>query len=329
MTYAGTLAESTIRFLRAHMPFSRMARGDLEFIAERRQARLLPGRHDDRRSRRRDRASTCTSSSAATSPCATSCQRIGRGSARAPASAFRSPRSPPAWRARGASRRPRTSSASSWRATTSSRCALRSRPFAEYCTSILESIVQQSLGQLRQQLQPARGGATHAARAPQGPWCAARRCTATPARPVREALEAMSRERVASIAVVDQEPPPGRHLHAHGPARPRGAAGPRSGDADRRRHDASARHARRAGDGAGRAVVDGAARLPPGDGHARGRLIGVVSERDLFALQRVTMRNIAQSIRLARDLHGAAACSAGHRRRSPTTSSRRGRRPSR
>ena len=33
-----------------------------------------------------------------------------------------------------------------------------------------------------------------------------------------------------------------------------------------------------------------------------GRLIGVVSERDLFALQRVTMRNIVQSIRLASDL---------------------------
>jgi CBS domain-containing protein len=33
-----------------------------------------------------------------------------------------------------------------------------------------------------------------------------------------------------------------------------------------------------------------------------GRLAGVVSERDLFALQRVTMRNIVQSIRLARDV---------------------------
>ena len=33
-----------------------------------------------------------------------------------------------------------------------------------------------------------------------------------------------------------------------------------------------------------------------------GRLVGVVSERDLFALQRVTMRNILQSIRLARDV---------------------------
>jgi len=33
-----------------------------------------------------------------------------------------------------------------------------------------------------------------------------------------------------------------------------------------------------------------------------GRLVGVVSERDLFALQRVTMRNIVQSIRLARDV---------------------------
>ena len=40
-----------------------------------------------------------------------------------------------------------------------------------------------------------------------------------------------------------------------------------------------------------------------------GRLAGVVSERDLFALQRVTMRNILQSIRLARDvpsLHGVS-----------------------
>ena len=35
-----------------------------------------------------------------------------------------------------------------------------------------------------------------------------------------------------------------------------------------------------------------------------GQLVGVVSERDLFALQRVTMRNILQSIRLARDIEG-------------------------
>jgi CBS domain-containing protein len=35
-----------------------------------------------------------------------------------------------------------------------------------------------------------------------------------------------------------------------------------------------------------------------------GRLVGVVSERDLFALQRVTMRNVMQSIRLARDVAG-------------------------
>jgi CBS domain-containing protein len=33
-----------------------------------------------------------------------------------------------------------------------------------------------------------------------------------------------------------------------------------------------------------------------------GQLVGVVSERDLFALQRVTMRNVLQSIRLARDV---------------------------
>jgi CBS domain-containing protein len=35
-----------------------------------------------------------------------------------------------------------------------------------------------------------------------------------------------------------------------------------------------------------------------------GRLVGVVSERDLFALQRVTMRNVLQSTRLARDIAG-------------------------
>ncbi len=35
-----------------------------------------------------------------------------------------------------------------------------------------------------------------------------------------------------------------------------------------------------------------------------GRLVGVVSERDLFALQRVTMRNVLQSTRLARDVAG-------------------------
>ena len=42
MATPALIAESTIRFLRAHMPFSRMTRGDLEFIAERVRLAYFP-----------------------------------------------------------------------------------------------------------------------------------------------------------------------------------------------------------------------------------------------------------------------------------------------
>ena len=42
MAAPALIVESTVRFLRAHVPFSRMARKDLEFIAERAQLAYFP-----------------------------------------------------------------------------------------------------------------------------------------------------------------------------------------------------------------------------------------------------------------------------------------------
>ena len=42
MAAPALIVESTVRFLREHVPFSRMARKDLEFIAERAQLAYFP-----------------------------------------------------------------------------------------------------------------------------------------------------------------------------------------------------------------------------------------------------------------------------------------------
>ena len=82
MATPALIAESTIRFLRAHVPFSRMARGDLEFIAERVRLAYFPGGHDDRRSHRRCRRAPAHHPARPRAR-PQHLQRIGRGSARA------------------------------------------------------------------------------------------------------------------------------------------------------------------------------------------------------------------------------------------------------
>jgi CBS domain-containing protein len=179
---------------------------------------------------------------------------------------------------------------------------LRSQAFAEYCTSILESIVQQSLGQLRHNfsqraveqrtlLEPLR---TMVRREPV-------HCETDTA--VRDALVAMRKERVASIAVVDDRRRPvgiftltdlldrvvlpGLDLAT--PIAEVMSPGPGTLDELATAQEALSLMAQL---GYHQVMVT-----------RDGQLIGVVSERDLFALQRVTMRHIAQSIGLANDLN--------------------------
>ena len=301
MATPALITESTIRFLRPHMPFSRMSRGDLEFLAERVKLAYFPVGTTivDPADGLAEHMHVIQRGHVAVRNIATGSEEEVRG----PGECF-----PVAALAAG------TAGARRFEATEDVFCfqlarddfeslRLRSAPFAEYCTAILESIVQQSLGQLRQNfsqrsveqrtlLEPLR---TMVRREPV-------HCDS--GTPIREALESMRQERVASIAVVDG----GRRpvgiftltdlldrvvLAGLDLATPIAAVmtpGPAMLDELATAQEALSLMAQR---GYHQVMVT-----------RDGRLVGVVSERDLFALQRVTMRNIVQSIRLARD--GAA-----------------------
>ena len=174
----------------------------------------------------------------------------------------------------------------------------RSAPFARFCTQALASIVQQSLAQLRTQfsqraaeqqtlLQPLKALVR---RAPV--YC-------TSDTPIREALDAMSREHVGTIAVVDgaQQPVgiftltdlmervvlPGVALER--PIADVMTAAPGVLDELANAQEALAVMAQR---GYHQLVVT-----------RESRIAGIVSERDLFSLQRVSMRNVMQTIKTA------------------------------
>ena len=178
-----------------------------------------------------------------------------------------------------------------------------SPPFAEFCTQVLAGVVQHSLGHLRQNfgqrvveqrtlLEPLRNVVRR-----EPVFCE----TGTP---IRAALEAMKRERLSSIAVVDAaQRPVGIFtqtdllsrvvLEGVDLATPIGAVMTRNPGAIDEMATAQEALAQMAQLGFHQLMVT-----------REGRLAGVVSERDLFALQRVTMRNILQSTRLARDVAG-------------------------
>lgn len=175
----------------------------------------------------------------------------------------------------------------------------RSAPFAQFCTQALASIVQQSLAQLRTQysqraaeqqtlLQPLK------ALVRRSPVYCGNDAS------IRKALEAMSHEQVGTIAVVDadQKPVgiftltdlmervvlPGIPLDR--PISEVMTAGPGVLDELVHAQDALALMAQR---GYHQLVVT-----------REDRITGIVSERDLFSLQRVSMRNVMQSIKVAR-----------------------------
>ncbi len=177
----------------------------------------------------------------------------------------------------------------------------RSAPFAEFCTQALASIVQQSLAQLRTQfsqraaeqqtlLQPLKALVR---RAPV--YCGSDT-------PIRDALDTMSREQVGTIAIVDDaQRPVGiftltdlmERVVLPGVALDRPIAevmtpGPGVLDELANAQEALGVMARR---GYHQLVVT-----------REDRIAGIVSERDLFSLQRVSMRNVLQSIKTARSV---------------------------
>jgi CBS domain-containing protein len=284
MAAPALIVESTVRFLREHVPFARMARKDLEFIAGHAQLAYFP---------------VGTTIVDPADGMANNLYIIQRGhvrvrnmavagddEVRGPGECF--PVAALAAGSAGTRRFEATEDVFCYKLRREDFDALReaSPPFAEFCTRALAGIVQHSLGQLRQNfsqrvveqrtlLEPLRNVVR---RAPV--YCEA-------GAPIREALERMRRERLSSIAVVD------------GAQRPVGIF---------TQTDLLSRVVLEAVDEMCTAQ-EALAQMAQRGFHQlmvtrEGRLVGVVSERDLFALQRVTMRNILQSTRLASDLAG-------------------------
>ena len=292
------LVETTLRFLQGHLPFSQMARRDLEFIAERVQLAYFPA------------GSVIVDPAAGVAPFL---HIIQRGHVR-----LRNPDAALDDEVRGAgecfpvaSLAAGTAGTRRFEATEDVFClllpreafdALRSRspPFEAFCTQALATLVQHSLGHMRQHFtQRASDHQTlfeplHSLvrRAPV--FCSADT-------PVRAALQRMSSEGVRTIAVVDPGTRPlgiftlmdlmdrvvlpGIDLET--PVAEVMTATPATLD-----ELASAQ------EGLALMASRGFHQLLVTRG---GELAGIVTERDLFGLQRVTIRNVAQSIRLARD----------------------------
>jgi CBS domain-containing protein len=306
MAAPALIVESTLRILQGHPPFSRMARRDLEFIAERAQLAYFPV------------GTTIVDPADGTARNLYIIQRghvrvedlaaAGDSEVRGPGECF--PVAALAAGSSGTRRFEATEDVFCYRLTLADFKELRqaSQPFAEYCTQTLAGILQQSLGQLRQNftqkaveqrsmLEPLR---TVVRRAPV--YCEG-------GASILDALQAMQAEKVRSIAVVDGERRPVGIftltdlmervvLAGMEVTRPVAEVMSRSPGTVDEMATAQEALALMAGQGFHQVMVT-----------REGRLVGIASERDLFALQRVTMRNVLQAIRLARDvpaLHGVS-----------------------
>jgi CBS domain-containing protein len=301
MAAPALIVEATVRFLREHVPFSRMARKDLEFIAERAELAYFPigttivnpadGMANNLYVIQRGHVRVQNMAVA------------GDDEVRGPGECF--PVAALSAAAAGTRRFEATEDVFCYRLPSADFDALRqaSPPFAEYCAQVMAGVVHHSLGQLRQNfsqraveqrtlLEPLRNVVRR-----NPVFCE----TGTP---IRAALEAMRRERISSIPVVDESQRPvgiftqtdlldrvvleGVDLAT--PIATVMTRGPGAIDEMATAQEALAQMAQL---GFHQLMVT-----------REGRLVGVVSERDLFALQRVTMRNILQSTRLARDVAG-------------------------
>ncbi|MGB2818614.1 MAG: DUF294 nucleotidyltransferase-like domain-containing protein [Burkholderiaceae bacterium] len=177
----------------------------------------------------------------------------------------------------------------------------RSSPFAEFCTQALASIVQQSLAQLRTQFSQ-RAAEQQTLLQPLKALVRRSPVYCSSGTLIRDALTTMSREQVGTIAVVDDAQRPVGiftltdlmdRVVLRGVALDRPIAevmtpGPGVLDELANAQEALAVMAKR---GFHQLVVT-----------REEKIAGIVSERDLFSLQRVSMRNVLQSIRTARSV---------------------------
>jgi CBS domain-containing protein len=299
MTTPVLIAESTVRLLRAHMPFSRMALPDLEYIAGRVRLAYFPVGTTivDPADGVAEYLHVIQRGHVAVRNTTTGSDEEVRG----PGECF-----PVAALAAGVAGTRRFEATEDVFCLQLARADFesvreRSVPFAEYCTAILESIVQQSLNQLRQNFSQ-RAVEQRTLLEPLKMLVRREPVSCDERTPLGAALETMSRERVSSIAVVDADDRPvgiftltdlldrvvipGLDLATPVATVMTPAAGRL--DEMATAQDALSMMAQL---GYHQVVIT-----------REGRLVGVISERDLFALQRVTMRNIAQTIRAARGL---------------------------
>ena len=293
------IVEATVRFLKAHLPFSRMARRDLEFVAGHARLGYFPA------------GSTIVDPAGGV---AEYLHIIQRGHVR-----VRNPSAVTEDEVRGVGECFPVAALSAGAAGTRTFEATedvfslllpradfdalreRSPEFAQFCTEALATLVQHSLGQLRHHfsqratdqqtlLEPLKALVRR-----EPVYCVAET-------PVRQALQQMSEEGVRTIAVVDARRRPlgvftlldlmervvlpGVPLET--PVQQVMTTQPAMLDELSTAQEGLALMASRGFHQL--LVVRG------------GELAGMVTERDLFGLQRVTMRNITQSVRQARDV---------------------------
>jgi CBS domain-containing protein len=299
MTTPPLIVETTLRFLRSHLPFSRMARADLEFIAGRSRLGYFPV------------GSTIVDPAAGIPGFL---HIIQRGHVR-----VRNPNATADDEVRGvgecfpvAALAADAAGTRTFEATEDVFALLlpradfdllrqRSPEFAQFCAEAMATVLHHSLGQLRNHfsqratdqqtlLEPLR------ALVRRDPvYCAADT-------PIRQALEQMSEQGVRTIAVVDsQRRPLGvftlldlmERVVLPGVPLDTPVAEAMT------RHPAMLDELSTAQEGLALMASRGFHQLLVVRG---GELSGIVTERDLFGLQRVTMRNISQSVKLARDV---------------------------
>ena len=299
------ILDATVKFLRTHVPFSGMARQDLEFVAERARLGYFP-------------VGTIIVDPAR--GIAEFLYIIQRGHVR-----VRNPSSTLDDEVRGVGEcfpvialSAASAGSRMFEATEDVFCLLlpredfdelrlRSPEFAQFCTEALATVVQHSLGQLRHHFSQ-RAAEQQTLLEPIKALVRRDPVYCGSETPVRAALERMSQEGVRTIAVVDaarlpvgvftlidlmeRVVLPGVALST--PVSEVMSACPVLVD-----------ELITAQDGLGLMASRGFHQLLVVQG---GELTGIVTERDLFGLQRVTMRNVTQSIRLARDVAVLRRC---------------------
>jgi CBS domain-containing protein len=191
--------------------------------------------------------------------------------------------------------------------------ASRSAPFADFLQGRISRFLELSR-QAVQNVYASQALAEQSLETPLGEIAVRQPFTCRPETPLKEALEGMHRQRIGSVIVCDTQGRPEGILTRDDvlgkialPAVPLNA--PVSAVMSSPVHALSVRHT--AEDAALLMAREGVRHVPV---TRDGSVVGLVSERDLFALQRLSLRHVRTAIRLA-DTDAALVAAAGNLRR--------------